>query len=71
MSGMTISDSLALGIVIFSILLAVLVAALLFARVRPAPGDEPLRHPSRYIDPVLLVSALVVVLLALAVWWLR
>src|SRR4051812_28302316 len=56
-----------LTIVVASIALALLVIALMFVRVRPA-SDEDSRYPDRYLDPVLVISALTVIGLALAVW---
>jgi hypothetical protein len=58
-------------VIIVSILLALLAAGMLFVRVRPASSAAEGEGPARYIDPVLLLSVLGVIVLALAAWWLR
>ena len=67
-------------LVIAAVALAFLAVALMFRRVdasssRPA-GDDPVglperQYPSVYYDPVLIVSALGIVALAVAAWVLR
>lgn len=67
-------DWVVAAIVIASIAVALLTVLAMFRRVRqPDAGAAPAgRHyPERYRDPVLVISALGIVALALAVWWLR
>lgn len=66
-----IPDWLALAVVIASMLLAILTVSLMALRLRPAADEEPGRAPSRVRDPVLLLSAACVVVLAVAAWLLR
>ena len=56
-----ISDSILLGIVAVSILLAVMTIVLMRVRTRPTPGGERQSPP---FDPVLLGSALAVIIMA-------
>lgn len=62
---------LALAVVITSIVLAVVTLSLMLLRLRPAT-DEHSQDTARAIrDPVLLLSAACVILLAVAAWMLR
>jgi hypothetical protein len=64
-------DWLLIATIGVSIMLALVAAAMMFVRTRPMPEDEQGQQPRRYIDPVLLISAAGVILLALAAWILR
>jgi hypothetical protein len=64
------ADWLALAGATTAIVLALLTLGLALARPRRLPGAAP-ETPARGADPVLLVSAAVVILLALAAWLLR
>ncbi len=66
-----VPDWLALSVVVASITLAVVTLSLMLLRVRPAPDEETGRAPSTVRDPVLLLSATGVILLAVAAWLLR
>jgi len=67
----SVPDWLALSVAVASIVLAILTLSLMLLRVRPAPDEEPDRAPSTVRDPVLLLSAVGVILLAVAAWLLR
>lgn len=64
-------DWLALAVVVASILLALLTLSLMLLRLRSASDEEPRTTPAVVRDPVLLVSAVGVILLAIAAWLLR
>lgn len=65
------ADWLALTMVAVSIVLAMTAASMLFFRPRSAPGDTSDQPPARYMDPVLLVSAAIVIGLGIVIWLLR
>lgn len=67
----SVPDWLALAVVIASIVLAVLTLSLMLLRLRPAPDGEPDRVSGIVRDPVLLLSAVCVIALAVAAWLLR
>ncbi|MGH9175994.1 MAG: hypothetical protein ACRD1H_16630, partial [Vicinamibacterales bacterium] len=54
-------DWLALAVVVVSVALAVVTISLMLLRVRPAPGQEAGSWPATVRDPVLLVSAVSVI----------
>jgi len=56
-----IPDTVLIGIVVVSIMLAVMTIVLMRVRTRPIPGGERQRPP---FDPVLLGSALAVIIMA-------
>lgn len=62
---------LALAVVIASIILAILTVSLMLVRLRPAPDEDTSTAPSTLRDPVLLLSVVGVILLAIAAWLLR
>lgn len=66
-----VPDWLALSVVIASIALAVVTLSLMLLRLRPASEEETGNAPATIQDPVLLLSAVGVILLAVAAWWLR
>ena len=66
-----VPDWLALAVVIASIILAVLTLSLMLLRLRPATDEEPGSAPGAVRDPVLLLSAACVIVLAVAAWLLR
>jgi len=62
---------LSVSIVVVAIAFALLAMALMFVRVRARPDDARTSgdvgtFPTRYLDPILVISAIVVILLALA-----
>ena len=63
-----VPDWLALTVVVASILLAVLTFTLMLLRPRPAPDEGA---PAAVRDPVLLLSTICVVALAIVAWLLR
>ena len=67
----TVPDWLALAVVVASIVLAVVTLSLMLLRLRPAPDGEPNHAPGIVRDPVLLLSAVCVIALAVAAWLLR
>ena len=66
-----VPDWLALSVVIVSVALAVVTLSLMLIRLRPASDEETGNAPATIRDPVLLLSAVGVILLAVAAWWLR
>ena len=62
---------LAMAVVVASIALAVLTFSLMLLRVRPAPDEETGSAPSTVRDPVLLVSVVSVIVMAVSAWLLR
>jgi hypothetical protein len=67
----SVPDWLALAVVIASIVLAVVTLSLMLLRLRPAPDEEPDSTVGIVRDPVLLLSAVCVIALAVAAWLLR
>ena len=67
----SVPDWLALAVVIASIVLAVVTLSLMLLRLRPAPDEEPGSTAGIVRDPVLLLSAVCVIALAVAAWLLR
>ncbi|HEX5165652.1 MAG TPA: hypothetical protein VFV93_09675 [Thermomicrobiales bacterium] len=65
-----VPDWLALAVVVASVALAVLTLSLMLVRLRPAP-DEEHDAPVTVRDPVLLLSIVCVIALAVAAWLLR
>ncbi|HUG14055.1 MAG TPA: hypothetical protein VMM78_03465 [Thermomicrobiales bacterium] len=65
-----VSGWMTASIVAASVVLALLAVALMFARARGA-GEEAGGQRPVYIDPVLIVSAAGVIVLALAAWLTR
>lgn len=65
-----VPDWLALGAIAASIVLAVVTLSMMLARLRPA-ADEDISTARIVRDPILLISALGVVALAVAAWLLR
>ena len=63
-------DWLAAVVVGASIVLALVTIRLMFHHARPT-ADDPVDRPPVVFDPVLLGSAVAVILLALAAWLLR
>lgn len=63
-----VPDWLALAVVVASIALAVLTLSLMLLRVRPAPDQEAGSARVIVRDPVLLLSAVGVIVLAVAAW---
>ena len=66
-----VPDWLALAVVVASILLAILTVSLTLLRLRPSPDEEAGRELTTVRDPVLLLSAVCVVALAITAWLLR
>jgi hypothetical protein len=66
-----VPDWLALSVVIASVALAIVTLSLMLLRLRPAPDQETGNAPATVRDPVLFLSAIGVILLAVAAWWLR
>ncbi|HYI15121.1 MAG TPA: hypothetical protein VEX37_07000 [Thermomicrobiales bacterium] len=66
-----VPDWLALAVVIASIVLATLTLSLMLLRLRPTPDEEPDNTSGIVRDPVLLLSAAGVIVLAVAAWLLR
>ena len=66
-----VPDWLALAVVIASIVLAVLTLSLMLLRLRPATDEEAGATSRTVRDPVLLLSAACVIVLAVAAWLLR
>ena len=64
-------DWLALAVVVASIVLAVLTFSLVLLRLRPAPDEASDSAPATVRDPVLLLSIVSVIVLAIAAWLLR
>ena len=67
----SVPDWLALAVVVVAVALAVVTISLMVLRVRPAPDQEAGSWPATVRDPVLLVSAISVIVLAIAAWLLR
>ena len=69
--GSDLPDWLIVGIVVVAVLLALLSVALMVVRTRPARDDsedtDATRYPQLTREPVLIISALVIVVLALVV----
>ena len=59
--------SILIGIIAVSILLSVVTIVLMRVRTQPATPGEERRNPP--FDPVLLGSALAVILMAVVAWW--
>ena len=66
-----VPDWLALSAVIASVVLAGVTLSLMLLRLRPASDEETGNAPATVRDPVLLISAFGVILLAVATWLLR
>ncbi len=66
-----VPDWLALVVVVVSILLAVLTLSLMVLRVRPSADDDASSAQMTVRDPMLMLSVLGVILLAIAAWFLR
>lgn len=66
-----VPDWLALAVVIASIGLAALTLSLMLLRLRPATDEEPGNTAGIVRDPMLLLSAACVIVLAVAAWLLR
>jgi hypothetical protein len=65
-----VPDWLVLGAVVTSVVLAAVTLSMMVVRLRPAPDEDT--STARIIrDPVLLISALSVIGLAIAAWLLR
>ena len=67
----SVPDWLALAVVVVTVSLAVVTLSLMLLRLRPAPDEELARSSGIVRDPVLLVSAACVIMLAVAAWLLR
>jgi hypothetical protein len=67
----TVPDWLALAVVLLSVALAIATLSLMLVRVRPAAGEDGDSRPAAARDPMLLISALAVIVLAIAAWLLR
>lgn len=67
----SVPDWLALAVVVTSILLAMLTLSLMVLRIRPSSDDETAGAESTVRDPILLLSILGVIALAIAAWMLR
>lgn len=67
----SVPDWLALAVVVTSILLAMLTLSLMVLRIRPSSDDETASAESTVRDPILLLSILGVIALAIAAWMLR
>lgn len=65
-----VPDWLALVVVLASILLAALTLSLMVLRVRPSADDDASSQMT-VRDPMLMISVLGVILLAVAAWFLR
>ena len=69
--GSLLPDWLVVAIVAVAVLLALLSVALMFGRTRPSPDDsgdqDATRYPPLTREPVLIISALIIVVLALVV----
>lgn len=69
--GSGLADWLVVGIVAVAVLLALLSVALMRGRTRPSPSDsgeqDERSYPQLTREPVLIISALVIVVLALVV----
>jgi uncharacterized membrane protein len=65
-----VPDWLALGAVVASVVLAAVTLSMMVVRLRPSPDEDT--STARIVrDPVLLISALSVIALAVAAWLLR
>jgi hypothetical protein len=65
-----VPDWLALGAVVASVILAAVTLSMMVVRLRPSPDEDT--STARIVhDPVLLISALSVIGLAVAAWLLR
>jgi hypothetical protein len=65
-----VPDWLALAVIVASIALAVATVSMMLLRLRPSADEDT--SPARVVrDPVLLTSAVGVVILAVAAWLLR